>query len=167
MKKNRGFYPLLAVALILVAAFLVVPSSVAFADGGFQAGQKVLAARATTAFSNACNPVTPSGSDYRGHQFSARKGEELTITANAAGEFRMWCQLHRSWAIRVANAAGKVGWVYESDLGPITTSSSPTCVGKFIWGTVTNSILQAVGSDIRIEYHPLWGWAPRKPGLGD
>lgn len=108
------------IAFLAWAAFLAwVPP--ARADGGFAPGQKVSTARTTTAFFNACNAITPSGSDYRGFQFSTRKGEELTVTANATGEFRIWCSLHRSWAIRVVNGRGEVGWVYEENL----SSSKP------------------------------------------
>lgn len=123
-KKNNLI--VLAIILLGLIAFFAL-ASLARADGGFRNGQKIFAIRATTAFFNACNVVTNSGSDYRGHQFTARKGEELTVTANAAGEFRMWCSRHNAWAIRVVNGHDTVGWVYEGNLSP---SKPATAVEK-------------------------------------
>ncbi len=117
---------LIALAIILlgmVAVLVWAPFS--SADGGFVPGQKVYAARVTTAFYNACvvvstngQSVTPSGVDYRNPLFTVRKGEELTVVAKSSGEFRMWCEAKNVWAVRVKNRSGRISWVYEVDLTP-------------------------------------------------
>lgn len=164
---NRKVSIGMAAVALFIAAFLIVPSGVARADGNFAPGQKVFAARATTAFFNACQPVTPSGSDYRGHQFSARKGEQLTVTANAAGEFRMWCQLHQSWAIRVVNSRGVAGWVYEGNLTPTkpaTIVEKVNACGTSVedtFYTTANRVLASLGSNHFYWKDPNTGvWGP-------